>query len=116
MLSLPKGHPKSGAESLYLSDINGENMIVMPNLGFWEEIHHRKLPDSKFLVQTDKVSFEELIQASILPSFTTNLALLEYLQPKDRVVVPLLDPDLNVTFYYVVKEYNKQRFSKFLHP
>lgn len=100
MFSLPKTHPKACEQNLYLSDINGQNMIIMPNLGFWEDIIKQKMPNSRFLVQTDKISFEELIQASILPSFTTNLALLEYLHPNNRVAIPILDPEVNVTFYY----------------
>lgn len=110
MFSLPQNHPLADSDGLYLSDLNGQNMIVLPNLGFWGEIIEEKMPDSKFLVQTGKVSFEELIQASVLPSFTSDLALLEYLQPDDRVTVPILDPEVNVTFCYITKEESRKKY------
>lgn len=112
MFSLPKNHPKSSAKSLHLSDINGQNMIVMPNLGFWRDIIDTEMPDSRFLEQTDRTSFEELIQASVLPYFITNLSMKEYLLPKDRIVIPILDDKVNVTFYLVAKEETYQKYFK----
>ena len=112
LFSLPVNHPLAGSESLHLSDINGQNIIVLPNLGFWEDVISAKMPDSKFLVQTDKVSFEELIRASILPSFTSNLALHEYLQPEDHVTIPILDEEVNVTFYCIAKKETIKKYGK----
>lgn len=113
MFALPKDHPKADARSLHLSDINGQNMIVMPNLGFWREVIDEKMPDSRFLVQTDRVSFEELIQASVLPYFTTDLAIDDYPHPHDRVFIPISDPEVNVTFYFVTKEKDRKKFTAF---
>lgn len=112
MFSLPKGHPKASAKSLHLSDINGQNMIVMPNLGFWRDIIDTEMPDSRFLEQTDRTSFEELIQASVLPYFITNLSINDYMLPKDRVVIPILDDKVNVTFYLVAKEETHRKYFK----
>lgn len=113
MFALPKDHPEAGAESLHLSDINGQNMIVMPNLGFWREVIDEKMPDSRFLVQTDRVSFEELIQASGLPYFTTDLVIDDYPHPQARIFIPISDPEVNVTFYFVTKEKDRKKFSVF---
>ena len=112
MFSLPKSHPKASAKSLHLSDINGQNMIVMPNLGFWRDIIDTEMPDSRFLEQTDRTSFEELIQASVLPYFITNLSINDYILPKDRVVIPILDDKVNVTFYLVAKEETHRKYFK----
>lgn len=101
MFNIPKGHRFANRECLSLSEMNGENMIVMPNTGFWEDIVIKKMPDSRFLRQTDKASFEDIIQASILPSFTTNLALIEFLQPADRLPIPVTDEETSVTFYVI---------------
>lgn len=112
MFALPQDHPKAKAKSLHLADINGQNMIVMPNLGFWREVIDEKMPDSRFLVQTDRTSFEDLIQASVLPYFTTNLAIDDYPHPEDRVFIPISDPEVNVTFYFVAKEKDRKKFSR----
>lgn len=102
--NLPLNHPLADKKELSLSDINGQNMIVMPDIGFWKDIIDKKMPDSKFLTQTDKEAFEDLLGASILPSFTSNQAIKEFAQPKDRVPVPISDPEVNLTFYSICKK------------
>lgn len=86
-----------------LSDINGQNMIVMPDIGFWKDIIDKKMPDSRFLTQTDKTSFEDLLEASVLPSFTSDQAMKDFSQPKDRVPIPISDSEVNITFYSISK-------------
>ena len=112
MFALPKSHPKAKAKTLRLADINGQNMIIMPNLGFWRDIVDEKMPDSRFLVQTDRTSFEDLIAASVLPYFSTNLAMHDYTQPADRIFVPITDPEVNVTFYFIAKEKDRKKFAR----
>lgn len=112
MFALPTNHPKANAKTLRLADINGQNMIIMPNLGFWRDIVDEKMPDSRFLVQTDRTSFEDLIAASVLPYFSTDLAMHDYTQPQDRVFVPITDPEVNVTFYFIAKEKDRKKFSR----
>ena len=102
--NLPKNHPLANEKELSLSQINGQNMITMPDTGFWQDIINSKMPDSKFLVQTDKEAFEDLLEASILPSFTSNLAMKEFNQPKDRVPIPITDPEVNINFYVISKK------------
>ncbi len=112
MFALPKSHPKAKAKTLRLADINGQNIIIMPNLGFWRDIVDEKMPDSRFLVQTDRTSFEDLIAASVLPYFSTNLAMHDYTHPQDRVFVPITDPEVNVTFYFIAKEKDRKKFTR----
>ena len=59
------------------------------------------MPDSRFLTQSDRFSFNELIRASSLPSFTTDLVK-KYLETEDlRVEVPVSDPEATVTYYLI---------------
>lgn len=101
--NLPKNHPMADQKSLSLSDINGQNMIVMPDIGFWKDIIDKKMPDSRFLTQTDKEAFEDLLEASVLPSFTSDQAMKEFIQPEDRIPIPITDPEVNITFYMISK-------------
>lgn len=57
------------------------------------------MPASKFLVQTDAETFEELVRASSLPCFATDYV--QSLHPgfASRVNIPLTDPEAHVTFY-----------------
>ena len=87
-------------------------MIIMPNLGFGRDIVDEKKPGSRFLVHTDRTSFENLVAASVLPYFSTNLVMHDYMQPADHIFVPITDPEVNVTFYFIAKEKDRKKFAR----
>ena len=74
MFALPKGHRFAGGKSLSFAEMDGENMILMNDIGFWDFVRTEKMPNSRFLTQSDRFSFSELVRSSSLPSFTTDLA------------------------------------------
>ena len=102
--SLPKGHRYARRKSLSFAEMHGENMILMNNIGFWNYVHAETMPASRFLIQSDRFSFNELVRSSSLPSFTTDLAK-KYLETADlrdlRIEVPVSDPEASVTYYLV---------------
>lgn len=104
MFALPKGHRYARRKSLSFAEMNGENMILMNNIGFWNYVHAETMPTSRFLIQSDRFSFNELVRSSSLPSFTTDLAK-KYLETADlrdlRIEVPVSDPEASVTYYLV---------------
>lgn len=101
MFALPKSHRYARRKSLSFAEMNGENMILMNDIGFWDFVCTEKMPDSRFLTQSDRFSFNELIRASSLPSFTTDLVK-KYLETEDlRVEVPVSDPEATVTYYLI---------------
>ena len=89
--------------------MNGENMLLFQDIGFWHDLVIEKMPDSRFLLQSERYSFLELVRNSTMPSFTTDAA--QYQQPEDeRVRVPIEDGEFNVTYQLVCKKENKKRF------
>lgn len=72
--ALPKDHHYVRRKSLSLREMNGENMLLMTDIGVWNLVKEM-MPDSRFLLQDDQFSFNELVQASSLPSFTSDLAI-----------------------------------------
>ncbi len=96
--TLPPAHPLANRKSLHLADLDGETMLLRPNLGFWGPIVKQAMPRTKFLVQ-DNEAFNELVKFSILPSFVTDLSLRREGPPPDRVVVPIDDPCVQITYY-----------------
>ncbi|BFL47984.1 LysR family transcriptional regulator [Lactonifactor longoviformis] len=110
MFALPKGHKYARRKSLSFSDMNGENMLLMPDIGFWSFVME-KMPDSRFLTQNDRFSFNELVQASSLPSFVTNLSEKYRITPSGRICVPISDEEATVTYYLICKAENKKMFS-----
>lgn len=95
-------------KSLTFADINGFNCLLRSQIGFWTELCRQKMPASKFLVQTEDFAFQELVQNSNLPCFTTNLASGMSSLIQNRNVIPITDPEANVTYYFICKKSRKQ--------
>lgn len=111
--SLPPAHPLSGSKGLYLKDLNGEAMLLLNRLGFWGNLVNRKMPDTHFLVQEDN-AFSELVNASALPCFTTDRVLTQGAPNQNRINVPILDPEANVTYYCLYQTANRKLLGDFL--
>lgn len=110
---LPKRHRFARRKSLSISEMNGENMLLFQDIGFWHDLVVEKMPDSRFLVQTERYSFLELIENSTMPVFTTDYyrdKLSDNAPASLRVEVPITDPEFNVSYYLV---YRKEHSSKF---
>ena len=111
--SLPPAHPLSGSKALYMKDLNGETMLLRNRLGFWRELTVRKIPDTRFLEQED-VAFDELVKFSALPSFATDLWLNREGNHVNRVNIPILDEEANVSYYCLCKPGGRTDLSGFI--
>ena len=111
--SLPPAHPLSGSKALYMKDLNGETMLLLNRLGFWRELTVRKMPDTRFLEQED-VAFDELVKFSALPSFATDLWLNREGNHVNRVNIPILDEEANVSYYCLCKPGGRTDLSGFI--
>lgn len=104
---LPKRHRFARRKSLSVSEMNGENMLLFQDIGFWHDLVVEKMPDSRFLVQTERYSFMELIENSTMPVFTTDYLgaeLSNIESAASRVSVPITDPEFNVSYYLICKD------------
>lgn len=99
MFCLPKKHRYAKRKSISLEELNGENMLMLSNVGFWEELVRKKMPNSKFLIQSERYTLDELIQNSNLACFTTNYTMSNETIRKTRVFIPITNPEVNVTYY-----------------
>lgn len=110
-ICVPPSHELAKYKELTTKEINGYNCLLSSDIGFWGNFHKRMLPSSKFFVQTDEDAFKELIIASSLPCFTTNLAFDHYTEPlKNRISIPITDPEANVTYYICSRKKDKYEF------
>lgn len=107
--ALPKDHHYARRKSLSLREMNGENMLLMTDIGVWNLVKEM-MPDSRFLLQDDQFSFNELVQASSLPSFTSDLAIKYLGKPQKRVIVPINDKEATITYYLVCKKSKRKDF------
>lgn len=107
---LPANHRLAGAKELRLADLNGETMLLRPNLGFWSEML-KKMPDTRFIVQEENYAFGELLRASNLAAFNTDRAERRFGSVEGRVTIPVTDPGASVSYYVAYKTADKSRLS-----
>lgn len=112
-VSLPPAHPLAQRESVTLADLAGQTMLLYSDLGVWHRLHEQ-MTETHFIVQTERQAFTDLISASVLPSFTTNLTSIlpapSGSPPIDRVAVPISDEAATIQFYVCALKKNRRLF------
>ena len=110
---LPINHPLAGVRELSLADLNGETMLLRPDLGFWTDVL-KAMPDTHFIVQRESYAFGELLRASSLPAFNTDRAERRYGAAEGRVTIPITDPGASVHYYVAYKKESRARLAEVL--
>lgn len=100
---VPKEHKLAKYKSVKFSELNGFNFLLKSELGFWDTLCHKMMPSSKFLIQTDESVFDEIVNASSLPCFTTDYFNDNQSRYMNRVNIPITDEEANVTFYVIYR-------------
>lgn len=98
-LCVPPSHDLFHKKVLTFEDLNGFNFLLRSEIGFWDRLCRQKMPSSKFLVQTDDFAFNELVRESSLPCFTTNLVSDSEELFQGRRIIPVTDPEADVTYH-----------------
>lgn len=119
--SLPKSHHMSNRKLLYLSDLDGEDILLFSGIGFWYNLHKEKMPHAHFLMQSERTAFQTIAKTSTLPCFASDLSIIYDQDNTDRVIIPIRDPESHAHFYCVCRKENdamlRKLFSGFpLHP
>jgi DNA-binding transcriptional LysR family regulator len=117
MLLLPDTHPLAASEGVYLKDMDGENMLLFSEIGFWHNLPIQKMPHSRFLLQSERFAFNELVNSSVLPSFTSDMVLRhpeQHAEAVNRVSVPILDAEAHVSYYCCYLKKSQNRLQAFL--
>ena len=98
---LPSTHRLAKRKTLQLKDLAGEKILIHNKIGFWYSVCKLKIPDAVFLEQNELSALREIVRASDLPSFSTNVTNRREAAPQDKVAVPLSDPEVNVQFWCI---------------
>lgn len=106
-ICVPREHSLAVYREVTFEQINGFNFLLRTELGFWDTLCREKMPASRFLVQTDEFAFAQLVEASSMPCFSTDVGRSYGKVPRGRVDIPILDPEARVTFYMVAKKEGK---------
>lgn len=106
-IGVPYDHALAKYDSVSFEDMNGYNYLLFSKIGFWDALCRKKMPSSKFLVQTEEFAMQELIRTSSLPCFVTNLTDNENLS-QTRKVIPIDNEEAKITYYLLFDRRNKQ--------
>lgn len=89
-------------------------MLLYAHIGFWYHMHIQTMKQTTFLIQNERTTFQEIIKASTLPSFITNLSIKKEGIPENRIIIPFDEQDAHVTFYFSILKKNKNKMIKLI--
>lgn len=102
-VSLPTNHFLSKkTQGVTFNELDGQSFLIARDLGIWDKVIDLHLKKSKFFRQ-DNESLREIVSASSIPSFATNITL-KYRDDMTRVFIPILDEDATKPFYAICKK------------
>ena len=112
-ICVPPDHELAGYSELSFAELNGYNFLLGTRLGVWDDMCREKMTASRFLVQTDQFTLQELIRESSLPCFVTDLTAEDKETFGSRIIIPITDREAKVTFHLVFTEENKKYAERF---
>ena len=113
-LSVLPAHPAAAMDSVSFSDINNGSFLVYKNLGIWENIVRKYMPNARFIIQNGVDEYQEVVNASSLPTFDSDWGVKIYGQNMNRISIPIRDDAAKMTFYVVCKDIDCKKFDKLI--
>lgn len=101
--NVPQGHVLRSKNELTFAELDGHSFLVYGQIGFWHEIHSKKLPFAQFVVQSDRTIFLQQVRTSDLLTFTTN-APENTSGHESRKAIPIVDPEAHARFYLCMQK------------
>ncbi len=108
-VALPPEHPLSGRSSICLAELGEESILSYKDFGVWQRLVEKN-PKLHYLVQSDRSTLAELVRASSIPCFSSNLTVFRFRDTANRVRIPLSDEQAVVTFYLCARESDSELF------
>ena len=65
-ISVQPGNPLAFYPVIHLRDLDGLSILLLQRIGFWSNIYQDKTPNSRYLLQIEQTSFDELAEKSAL--------------------------------------------------
>lgn len=111
-LSVPPAHPLALFNEISFEDLNGESVLLLSSIGFWNEICVKMIPQSHLLIQEDYTVFEELTKASALPNFKSNITLLTDHSDGNRIAIAIKDKEAHANYFAIYHKDNQKLFNE----
>ena len=99
-VSFPKGDPLASRGYITFKDIDGMSVLGHRNARFWVEICQQNMQSGRLMAQDSLEILRELVDASSLPVFSSDLTIMRSNRPPmERIAVPLSDESAYATYY-----------------
>lgn len=98
-ISLPADQPLAKKKSISLDELKGMRILMDGTVGFWKDIVLSRLSEADLLIQNSFDALDELVTASSLPVFNSDLFLAQGYEPEGRKSVPINDPEVHITYW-----------------
>lgn len=109
-LSVPPAHPLAVRKQLTPADIDGQNLLLYTDIGFWHNFCREKLPNAHFLMMNEWDAFGEVAGTGAFPSFITDAHMERDGIPRNRVIIPIMDDQASATYYCVCRAENRDKY------
>ena len=110
---VPKDHPLAGQKSVTPKELSSYKLLVHRHIGFWMAICRKKFPLRNMLMQDSLGAIDALARSSSMAMFTTDAMMKLGYVTKDRVAIPIDDPEMHVLYYAACLDSEKDRFRSF---
>ena len=115
LLSVPLAHPLASRKGLTPADIDGQNLLLYTDIGFWHNSCREKPPNAHFLMMNEWDAFGEVSETGAFPSFITDAHMERDGAPPNRMVILVIDARAEATYYCVCKAENRDRYRQVFH-
>lgn len=113
-LSVPPAHPLAPFKEISFSDLDGQSVLLLSRIGFWNEVCKQMIPKSHLLFQDDPFVFNELTKMSALPNFKSNITIQRDNEEDNRILIPITDKEAHVNYYAIYPKDKKQFYQPLL--
>lgn len=109
--TFPIDNPKALQSSVSFQEMNGTDYIMASEVGFWDEVVRKNMPDSHFFLQTDLDSLKAVSMSSTICGFSTDLTLRIFGPRGNRISVPFRNKEAYTNYYCVYRKTDRERLS-----
>ncbi|MBR6889828.1 MAG: LysR family transcriptional regulator, partial [Clostridia bacterium] len=110
LFAVPPEHRIAGMKECSFKDMDGESFLMASEVGYWDHIVRQQMPNAHFLLQNGLEALHELVRASSLPHFATDLTLRLYGRNPQRAYVPISDNAAVEHFFCYCRRGDEKRF------
>lgn len=107
---VPPDHRIAHFTNCSFQDMNGESFLMATDVGYWDQIVRENMPDSHFLLQNGMEALAEIIQASSMPHFATDITLRLFGKDETRVCIPISDEAAVQPYYCFCLLANEKKY------